>query len=280
LPVVYWFREPNGYTHRYEWMFPKDTIVGELLFIVAADGQWYPFEIRTRKRLIDDWTVDVYRPFPTAESFAQALEAKRQTNPAWASAADVTALITSLRDMTTLQSGQLQATHFTQMFQTMSGAKDVVPGISDDTLIQQLLMETPFVSARGSYWKRNGSLTAWAATTTSFSIVPKNYNATFLDMSDQACGACHHNAGRPFKDSYPDVIAYGELWGGDEIFTWHPFETRDFVDSSGEVVGFNNDQRHMRQDFTSAQVLKQYDPQTDSAQIYRQIMRDWTNYAY
>jgi hypothetical protein len=280
LPVVYWFREPNGYTHRYEWMFPKDTIVGELLFIVAADGQWYPFEIRTRKRLINDWTVNVYRPFPTAESLASALDTKRQSNPSWASAADITALINNLRDASTVQSASISATHFQRSFPSLNGATDVVPGVADDTVIQQLLMETPFVSARGSYWKRSGSLTAWAATTTSFSIVPKNYNATFLDMSDQACGTCHHDASRPFNDYYPEVEAYGELWGGDEIFTWHPFEKSYFVDDNGDVQNFNYDNRHFRTDFTAANIIKQYDMQTDSSAIYQQIMREWTNFAY
>src|SRR5262249_22259125 len=143
-----------------------------------------------------------------------------------------------------------------------------------------LLMETPFHSAQGSYWKRNGSLTAWAATTTSFSIVPKNFNAGFLDMTDQMCSTCHRDAGRPFKDYYPEVIAYGDLWGGDEIFTWHPFDCTLFVDANGDVVNFNNDNRRMRPDFVSAQVIAPYDPQRHPQAIYRQIMREWTNYAY
>src|SRR5262245_43481991 len=56
LPVVYWQRDPNDYTHRVEWMFPKGTVFGELLFIQAG-GALHPFEIRTRTRTLDGWQV-------------------------------------------------------------------------------------------------------------------------------------------------------------------------------------------------------------------------------
>src|SRR6185436_13784312 len=93
LPVVWWWREPTSWHHRIEWMFPKGTVIGEVLFKIAPDGEWYPFEIRTRERMIDGWTTNAFRPFPTAEDLATALETQRQQRPEWAAAADVTALI-------------------------------------------------------------------------------------------------------------------------------------------------------------------------------------------
>lgn len=280
LPVVWWRRDPNGYTHRIEWMFPVGTVLGEILFEVEG-GVWWPFEIRTRVRELDHWRVDVFRPFPTATDLADALARKRTESPAWQSAADLTALIAHVRDPSTLVAATLSGSHFRGAFAPQTGARDVLPGLADDTILQALLLETPFRSARGAVWKRSGALTAYAPTTAAgFSIVPRDYDGGFLEVDDQKCNRCHENAGRPFKDYYDNILAYGELWGMDDAFTWHPFVTSNFVDGAGQVVNFNHDNRVMRPELLQAGVLAPYDGARDVAPRYGKLPGAWKNWAY
>jgi hypothetical protein len=272
LPVAWWWYEPSGWTQRIRWMFPVGTVFGELMFIVGPGDELFPFEIRTRTRAIDAWIVDAHRPFVEAEELATALEAAGSV---------AQSLIDHLRDDSTLQPASLGASHFSDAFPTLNGAEDVLPPIEDDSLVSTLLLETGFASAKGKAWKQNGNLTAYAPTTdASFSIVPRNYNGGLVAVTDEACTACHQDAGRPFKDYYSNVLAYGELWGEDENFTWHPFETSAFVDGTGDVVSFSVDNRQMRQDFIAGGVIEEYDPSLHPSSHYQEIDRPWRNYVH
>ena len=153
--------------------------------------------------------------------------------------------------------------------------------MSDERILGELLVETPFRSARGQVWKQSGSLRTYAPTTrASFSIVPRSYAGGFLEVSEDSCDSCHRDAGRPFRDWHPDIIAYGELWGEDESFSWHPFETSRFVDSSGAVVSFNYDNREIRSDFVSGGVIERYDAGAHPGSIYQTLPGAWKGYAY
>lgn len=279
LPVVWWQRDPNAYTHRVEWMFPRGTVLGEVLFAVDG-GTWYPFEIRVRVRELDRWRVDVYRPFPTGEDLARALDDAAAANPAWRTA-DVAALAAHARDPGTLAAASLGASHFAAAFPRVQGAEDVLPALADPAILKALLMEVPFRSAKGVPWKRSGDLVAHAATTDAgFHIVPRGYDGGFLEVSDAACAACHRDAGRPFKDYYDNVLAYGELWGEDETFTWHPFDAASFVGPGGDVRNFNHDNRRIRADFTAGGVIVPYEPARHPATTWAKLPGPWKNYAY
>jgi len=103
----------------------------------------------------------------------------------------------------------------------------------------------------------------------------------FLEVNEETCGRCHRDAGRPFRDWYDNILAYGELWGMDEAFTWHPFATERFVDtSSGRVREFNYDNREMRSDFVRGRVLVPYEPSRHPATRYDEIPRDWKGFSY
>jgi hypothetical protein len=273
LPVAWWWYEPSGWTHRIKWTFPVGTVFGELMFVVRDDGELFPFEVRTRTREIDRWVVDVHRPFPEATDLASALQES--------GASGVEELVAHLLDPGTLEAASLSATHYVESFETIDGALDVLPGLADNTILETLLLEKGFTSAKGKAWKTSGGLISYAATTdAAFSIVPRKYNAGLVEVSDDRCSRCHQDAGRPFKDYYFNVIAYGELWGEDENFTWHPFETKAFVDQDGDVVSFNDDNRKMRADFVAAGVVAEYDPAKHPASLYQEIDRPWRNYVH
>lgn len=282
LPVVWWKRTPSQLTHRYEWMFPKGTVLGEILVLVhPTTGQWYVFEIRTRERLLDRWTVDAYRPFPRATDFATALDERRHESPKWEYSVEIMRLIWHLRDYQALEPARISGSHYQGAFTPVDGWMDWLPSLKDTSILEVLLRETPFSSAKGIYWKKESVGETWAATTKAeFSIVPKNYNAGLFEVSDQFCSRCHQDAGRPFRDYYKNVLAYGELWGEDESFSWHPFETSNFVDSNGDVVNFNYDNRRFRSDFVAAGLVSEYNQFTHPSHLYRRIFRDWKDYAY
>jgi hypothetical protein len=261
-------------------MFPVGTVLGEVLFVVHG-GEWYPYEIRVRVRELNQWRADAYRPFPTADALATALDRLRGENPAWQSAADVTALLAAVRNPATLTAATLSATHFAGGFAAQPGAKDVLPAVADATLVGRLLMDTPFSSARSKVWKQSGALRAFAPTTAAaFHVVPRDYDGGFLEVSDASCTRCHENAGRPFRDYYDNILAYGELWGMDDAFTWHPFVTANFVDADGDVANFNYDNRRMRPEFVSGGVLTPYDPGRDRAPRYGKLPGAWKDFVY
>lgn len=281
-PVVYWQRDPNGYTHRVEWMFPAGTVLGELLYVIDASGQRWPFEIRIRVRELDGWRNDMFRPFRTAAEMADAIERRRVERPEWMMSAEIDALVAHLRDPSTLRPARLSATNFPGAFAAMEGAEDVLPALSDDSILRELLMTTPFVSVRGAVWKQSGSLQTYGPTTDArFQVVPQAYAGGFLEVSEETCDRCHRDAGRPFRDWYDNILAYGELWGEDEAFSWHPFATARFVDpSTGRVREFNYDNREMRSDFTSAGVLVPYERSRHPDSLYRKLPGEWKDYEY
>jgi hypothetical protein len=281
LPVVHWRRDPNGYTHRVEWMFPAGTVFGEVLFLVEG-GVRYPFEIRSRTRTVDGWTNDVYRPFRRATELADAVTARRAMRPEWAGSQALDGLVAQLQGPQ-LAPFRVSATHFPGAFPTRDAGIGPLPSLagSDAELIHELLVTTAFQSARGLAWAESGGLTAFAAAAAGpGSIVPKGFNAAAVAVDDTSCSTCHRDAGRPFETWYDNILAYGELWGNDEIFTWHPFTLDRFVDSSGAVVNFNHDNRQIRPDFVTAGLVAPYSPSQHPATIYKRIVREWTDFAY
>jgi hypothetical protein len=278
-PVVYWQRDPNSYTHRVEWMFPAGTVFGEMLFL-EEDGVLHPFEIRTRTRTPTGWDVDALRPFPTAASLADAIEKVIEARGASSPALD--ALVAQLRGGT-LAAYRVSATHFPGAFPARDAGIEKLPELTgtDADLMHELLRTTAFVSARGAYWKQADGLSAWAAGAAGKgAIVPAGYNAAAVEVSEQSCDGCHRDAGRPFETWYDNILAYGELWGNDETFTWHPFTLAKFVDAQGRVVNFNYDNREIRPDFRAAGLIVPYQPQAHTPDVYKRIVREWTDFAY
>lgn len=281
VPVVWWFYGPNSFTWRYEWMFPRDTVLGELLFVVDAAGDWFPFEIRTRTRTLDGWDANVYRPFPRATELAAALEKKRSERSDWETDPEIDALIAHLADDHTLVSAQLSAPDFPTVLPTIDGAKDTLPGLTDPSILEELMLEHPFQSTYGTAWKTDGTLRAWAPTTNAdFHIVPTDYNGGFLEVSNESCARCHADAGHPFKDFHSFVYLYGEMWGADEAFSWHPFEKGLFVNPDGTVKNFNYDNREIRSDFADTGLVVPYDPNVHGTDTYSELVKDWSGYAY
>jgi hypothetical protein len=274
LPVVYWKMGTGANFRRWRWLFPVGTSIGEVLMVKFPDGDLRISEIRVRTRSAQGWTNRVYRPFLTSQDLAEAVKSLR---PNWESSSSLSRLVQYLQDPTTLSSRTLTSPHFAAAWQSVSGVLDYLPDFGDADLVKQLLFQTVFKPVGNTVWKSNGGKSAYAASTKeSYSIVPKLYDGGMLPVNDQSCNRCHDSAGRQFNDFYPQLAAYGDFWGEDQIFSWHPFETSAFVDGSGNVVNFNNDNRRLRQDFVNAGLVVKYNPSVHSQVTYKEIPHSWT----
>jgi hypothetical protein len=224
LPVRWWKTSARG---RWRWLFPKGTVLGEVLFEVGPDGRLYPFEVRTRQRYLDGWSVAAYRPFLTAASLSAAVKNAR---PNWPQNAALSDLIAHLDDPNTLVETRLTAPVFAAVFPPMTGALDKLPPFGDDALVEELLQGQTFQSAEGAIWKENGTLETYAASSSAaFSIVPKDYTIGVVPVNEDGCNRCHTATGAHLGTFISDVSAYGEVWGEDRIFTWHLFEPREQI---------------------------------------------------
>jgi hypothetical protein len=264
LPVVYdRIDDPNGKgglgLHRWTWMFPKGTVLGEILFIKDAAGALLPSEIRTRTRWIDGWAVNVFRPFPTAASLSARIKALR---PGYATSPALAAVIAHLADPGTLEPVTLTSPAFGNLF-TASGAIDTLPDLGDDALVRELLRTTPFVSAYQETWQTKGAQRTYAASTKAkLSIVPDGYEAGLLPVNETSCASCHRDAGRAIDDFEPQAILYGDIWGQDRIFSFHPWD-------QSRYASFNNENRAVRPGF--GEIVVPRDPAKHPGDLYRKL---------
>ncbi len=218
LPVIWW--RSGSHWH---WVFPIGTVIGEVLIMRAPEGgEWYVFEIRSRERQKSGWSTEIFRPFPTANDLAAAV---RETRPGWESSAKLNRLVNHLEDATTMTPAKLESRPYRHAFKALSGFKDHLPEIDDLDLIKEFLTEQTFASAMGKVWKQHGEQKTYAAASNAnFHIVPRNYIGGLLETTNKACTNCHDQTGRPLGQLDGRVVLYGEIWGEDQIFTWHPFE--------------------------------------------------------
>ena len=217
IPVKYWRNSSRG---RWRWAFPRDTIFGEVLSEKDSTGKWHVFEIRTRKRYLDGWGVNMFRPFRTASEMAVAV---RTLRPNWQTDDRIVQLVRHLEDPDTLRAHSMKSQPFAKLFPEIQGALDEIPEVSDERLTSELL-HREFVSVEGAIWKENGSLMTFApASQGDFSIVPRGYEMGLIPVNDISCSRCHTETGRRLGQVEFDIILYGEVWGEDQIFTWHLF---------------------------------------------------------
>ena len=217
LPVIWW----KNASH-WHWTFPVGTLLGEVMITRAnASSDWYVFEVRTRKRELNRWATDIFRPFTSAVDLSQRI---KQERPNWEST-DLAPLIKQLESNTNLIPAKLESPAYSKIFPTISGYYDVLPETSDSGLIKTLLSETVFHSAMNSKWKSEGAKITYAPTTNAaFHIVPRGYIAGLLESSEESCSRCHVQSGRPLGQLDNRLVLYGEIWGEDQVFTWHPFK--------------------------------------------------------
>lgn len=260
VPIPVWTQKKNVGRPSWQWIYPIGTIVGEVIFL--ADGsELVAVEVRTRQRYKDGWATNVFRPFPTAASLSQAIKAK---NPNFASddklagMVDHLGTVDGLKDVTLSGQGPL-AKVFNQ-----KAATDQLPPFQDKAFVKGLLKSKTFVSSYEQAWKADGAVKAFAPTTTEdLSIVPKNYAAHAIAVNDQSCARCHESAGRRVSEFYDALLLYGEVWGKDGVFSFHPFDESEFpkLRQNGNGPDGYYDNRKFNQKLLQMGVFEAYDAQ-------------------
>ncbi|MBW3595912.1 MAG: hypothetical protein KY475_01400 [Planctomycetes bacterium] len=266
MPVV-WYQERMGGDSQpaYKWVFPVGTVFGEVLTVGAPTGDHYTFEMRLRIREEGDWAVDVYRPFPTAESLSTRI---KELRPAWSKNAQLARLVKHLDSPAAMRRHVLADQHPRRVFYQAMGV-DYLPSAGDDELVVELLTETKFRSALGSTWRKstNGLHTCAPTTTARFHIVPANYDGGFIEADRVSCMRCHETTTRHVDEFQAGRDWYGRVRGSDGIFSFHPFEP-----SSISYNGYGGTVQ-MRGDFVRQGILERFNPRRHPSRFYNIVSR-------
>ncbi len=266
LPVVYrTINDRNGIgglgLAKWTWVYPVGTTFGEIIFIKHSSGKLYPAELRTRTRYLNGWAMNVYRPFPTASSLVEAIKAKK---PNYASVSTLKSLIAHLESSGNMTTKSVNSPAFKNIF-TASAGLDVLPAFNDEELVKDLLTTTKFVSSYGAAWKKSENVTAFAASTKEqFSVVPVNYEANLIEVSDESCTRCHQEAGRPISDFASSAVLYGDVWGEDQIFSFHPYDEAKFSN-------FNTENRSVRPELSQGGLVVRFEADKHPTSVYNPI---------
>ena len=261
LPVKYWM--PKGKRKRWRWVHSNGTFFGEVFYSKAPNGRWVCFEVRTRKRYGEGWEVNVFRPFTTAKQFSSAIKSAR---PNWQSDTELQNLIKHLENSQTLVSKTIKSEAYSKIFAGLSGGMDYLPAISDSSLLIELMEKTTFQSQEGVAWKRSGKLEAYAPSTNAdFHIVPKNYTAGLIAVNEISCSRCHQDTGRRLGELEGAVMLYGEMWGEDQIFSWHLFEP------TRQMFSTFDGSRRVNSRMLKAKLVSPGKPKTSESNYYKEL---------
>jgi len=188
----------------YSWKFPEGTVFGEVLLLYGR-----PFELRTRKKVAgDQWDVDLFRPFRTADALSSALPPDN-------------AVAKHLRQPFAGAPMRLvDRNHPTRRAIDVKANVDVLPSFGDNELVDRLLAR-PFQSCMGYEW-RTGCYCPTSNST--FGIVPRNYDGNFVGNDSASCMKCHESASEHVREFHFGRDWYGFIRGSDKILSWHPVD--------------------------------------------------------
>lgn len=246
---------------RWDWTYPRGTVVGEILFVRDPAGALVTTEIRVRERYADRWATNAFRPFPTSQSLSVAIKKLR---PNWATVPALAAAVTQIENQQSITAKTLSSPAFNNLV-TLQGAEDApLPDLADNTLVKELLTKTTFVSSYGEAWKQSGNLTAFGArgNTAAFGIVADRSNTGPFEVRETTCDKCHNQGGTFIADIVPQAILYGDVWGNDRIFSFHPFEP-------SLIQGAGDENRQVRAAFTQAGLVERYDATKHPPTLYK-----------
>ncbi len=264
LPVVWYHSRQSGDGRTgYGWRFPTGAVLGEVLMMHGADKKDYCYELRVRFREVDDWAVDVFRPFPRAEDLVERI---KELRPAWSEQPAVKSFVDLLSNPADLPERKLTDNHPRKSINQTMGVY-LLPSLEDNKLVSELLVSTTFKSALGEYWFEgaNGTVAAAPTTEASFHVVPAKYDAGFIEVDRTSCMRCHETVNQPVGKFQPGRDWYGRIRGSDGIFSFHPFDPSCI---SGN--GYSQPVR-MRSELVSAGVIEKYDPRKHDKQRYAQV---------
>ena len=262
LSIPIWKVRKNYNRYEWMWVYPVNTTIGEVIFITDGD-KLLPSEIRMRTRYASGWAMNVYRPFPTAKSLASAVKSHR---PDWMNQLNLKALVSSLEDNSTLSAKTMAAQAALSSTFHQDGWIDTVPEFGDESLVRELLTTTVFSSSFETAWKQDGAKKSFAASTASrLSIVPNNFEGGMIQVNDSSCMRCHKEGGRLVSEFYDALYLYGEVWGKDGIFSFHPFDESRYPELRSND---NDENRSINPRLKQMGIFENYDATRHVAPFY------------
>jgi hypothetical protein len=253
---IYWWRQRlagDGGRGTFIWQYPAGATFGEILLVTDPDGSDWTFEMRTRTRTAKGWSVNVFRPFTTHKELATRI---KELVPNWAKKRNLADIVKGEDENEDVY--RLVNQHDLVTFDA-TALSTSLPAI-DPKLVRKLL-DTPFKSALGQEWKKDGDgVEAFAPTTEAdFHIVPKNYQGGFVEVSSKSCMRCHDSTLKHARDFQAFRDWYGRVRGSDNIFSFHIFEPGSI--SYNGIGGEPN----LRQDLIDAGLLKYWREDNETA---------------
>lgn len=273
LPIVWWTVDTYSGTRRvvvprYEWLFPVGTIVGEVLWHTGPDKGSYVFEIRTGTRELKSWRRASHAILPTAKGVVKAI---KELRPKWKDDAKLVKLIDHLEDTKNMTEKVLDDEF--GIF-SASGGVDTMPEEFTSELAMEMYKKYPLEDRTGLAWKTEGKLVARTLTPnpkTEFSLRPQGDLSYAIAVNAQTCNQCHREVGRPFADLEKQALLYGEMWGNDEVFFFHPWASNVIHTSAASQGDFRST---FREEFVKAGIFQKFDSKKHSADYYHQIPRE------
>jgi len=267
LSIPIWTATRTDSRVQWLWIYPVGTVLGELIFVTNG-GELLPSEIRTRTRYQESWATNVFRPFVTAKGLAAAIKQRRGD---WQSKPNLDRMVRHLENDATLKPKSLAEKAALANTFKQDGALDTLPDFEDPALVKELLTQTTFISSYGEVWKASAGLKTYAAASDrGVSIVPTNYEAGLIEVNEQSCMRCHKETGRMVREYYGALYLYGELWGKDGIFSFHPFDESRFSSlrqSGGGIDGYV-DNRRVNPRLKAMGVFTDFDASKHTAPLY------------
>ena len=87
-------------------------------------------------------------------------------------------------------------------------------------------------------------------------------------VNETSCSRCHQTTGQELGNWYPGLTLYGDVWGTDQIFTFHVFDESYYPDLDLDTGNGVQDNRHMNPALVSMGMIKQFDSSTDTGPPY------------
>jgi hypothetical protein len=264
-PIVLW-REGL----EYKMMYPKGTLTGEVLLMRVGEEE-VVFEMRVRERDLTQWNADAFRPFPESGDFHREIQqVHAETKDPKAGEAAEWAL-----KQETIQPADLNDQF--GIFQE-SAAVDSAPAF-EPGLVKRLLTKTKFKSAYGKVWKHNRKVLCHAPTfqsgvavlkshnpsTDVVSFVPENYDAAFISVDEVSCARCHATGGNRIGQYAPSADLYGQIWGFDQVFSFHPFRNENVMANA------DYSSSDLRPELFETHTVEYFDPAVHGEDAYKRI---------
>lgn len=252
------------YEQTYGWVFPEGTVFVEALTMKDPQGYYVVFELRFRIREIDAWGVDIFRPFPTADSLADALEQEDNSE----SHKLIRDAIRQLRSPATVRIANLGDDKHTtkQAFMSVSGY-DPLPSLPEAT-VSKLLYTTEFKSSLGEAWRTGSNkVTAFSPSneTNEYNIIATRYDGTFIGTDRESCIKCHESTNKHATVFQVPRGWYGRVRGSDGILSWHPVAL-SAISANGAPVPVR-----MRRAFVEGGILEPFNRARHPVNIYKSI---------